>query len=148
MKISIGLLLITCLFSAFTSSDTHDQEEAIFHAVFTHREVERAIIHVPRWEHAPIQLILLQNEFTADVQSIQLHSAQLVVLNEDGIRQNRITTYYAINDFVQSGNTATLSFAQWRGVPSRPIAGGYAADVSLVRRKGRWVATRVELQED
>jgi len=148
MKISIGLLLITLLFSAYTPTGTHEEEEAIFRAVFTNRDVERAIIRVPRWEDTPVQLILLQNEYTADVQSIQLHTAKLLVLNEEDIQYNRINTYYTIDAFKQSGNTASVSFAQWRRMPGQAVAGGYAADVSLVRRKGRWFATRVEHQGD
>ena len=146
MKTTLIGCVAILLCSAFIPSDIDSEEEAIFKAVFTHQDVSRALIHIPRWERSPTQLVLLQNEFTADVERVRLRSAHLVVMDEAELVQNRVNLFYVIDKLEQSGNTASLSFEEFRVNREEHDAGDYSAKVSLARLKGEWVATQVRTQ--
>ena len=148
MKISTILFL--SFFWCATGLSPTDSEDpaAILQAVFTSQEIEREIIHTPRYETSPSKLYVLDNEFTSGIEAIQLNSAELVVIPEAEIFSRRIFVYYVIQGMERAGNTATVSFAQMRKVAGDAVPGNYEARVSLRHNKGIWRATRVKAQSE
>ena len=129
-------------------SDSEDSA-AILQAVFTTQEVEREIIHTPRYETSPSKLYMLDNEFTTGIEAIQLNSTELEVVSIEEIYSRRILVYYVVHGLEQAGNTATVSFAQMRKVSGdESVPGNYEARVSLRHNKGAWRATRVKAQTE
>lgn len=147
MHTTLIFFLASLFAGIYVPVDVAEEEGAIFQAVFTHRQIEKAIIRVPRYESQPTQLVLLQNQFTANVEQVQLHSAELVVLSSEEVSQQMVHRYYVIDSFQKSGNTASLSFGQWENTRAGVEEGTYGATVSLARKKGRWVATHVKERE-